>query len=248
MSLARLEEHRRLWEAKPVLPAVYGPWFELLLDTVPKGSRVLEVGAGPGHLRAFARRRRPDLRWAASDLHPAPWNSFAADAARLPLRDASIDAVLGIDVLHHLARPGAFLAEAARVLRDFGGLTLVEPWITPFSWPIYRFLHQEDCRLRVDPWQPFPAEAKDSFEGDAAVPWRMIRVTPAGRWASLGLRPPRVQPINAFAYLLSLGYRPSSLLPLPLARAVMAIDRLTKPLARWIGLRTMLSWTRVERR
>jgi len=183
MSFAQIEEHRRLWQVKPVLPAVYAPWFEMLLNEAKEGSRVLEVGAGPGWLGECARRGRPDLRWVASDLHPAPWNALAADAARLPLRDASIDVVLGIDVLHHLARPGAFFAEAARVLRDSGGLALVEPWITPFSWPIYRLLHQESCRVRVDPWQPFPTEAKDSFEGDAAVPWRIVRGTPAGCWS-----------------------------------------------------------------
>ena len=36
---------------------------------------------------------------------------------------------------------------------------------------IYRFLHQEECRLGVDPWNPFPGPDKDSFDGDAAVPW-----------------------------------------------------------------------------
>jgi SAM-dependent methyltransferase len=242
MSLERLLEHRRLWGAKPVLARVYEPWFSALLDAAPRGARVLEVGAGPGFLREAARDRRPDLRWIASDLHAAPWNTLAADAGRLPFAAASLDTVVGLDVLHHLAAPADFFREAARALRAGGRIALVEPWITAFSWPIYRFIHQEDCRLSVDPWQPFPAGGKDSFEGDAAVPWRMARDTPAGRWSELGLRPPRVVRLNAFAYLLSLGFRPAALLPAGAAPALIAADRAMLPLAPLTALRAILTW------
>lgn len=244
MSLERLREHRRLWGAKPVLARVYAPWFSTLLDAAPRGGRVLEAGAGPGFLKEAARGRRPDLRWIASDLHPAPWNDLAADASRLPLAAASVDAVVGLDVLHHLAAPAAFFAEASRVLRAGGTLGLVEPWITPLSWLVYRFSHQEECRLSVDPWNPFPGSGKDSFEGDAAVPWKIVRETPPARWGGLGLRPPRVARLNAFAYLLSLGFRPGSLLPASLARAALAADRATWPIARLTALRASLAWAK----
>ncbi len=242
MSLERLHEHRRLWRAKPLLARVYEPWFSALLDAAPRGARVLEAGAGPGLLKEAARARRPDLRWIASDLHPAPWNDLAADAGRLPVATESVDAVVGLDVLHHLAAPADFFREAARVLREGGGLALLEPWITPLSWVVYRFLHQEGCRLSVDPWDPFPAGGKDSFEGDAAVPWKMARDTGGRRWRELGFAPPRVARLNAFAYLLSLGFRPASLLPLSLARPVMAVDRATQPIAPLTALRAVLTW------
>jgi len=242
VSLERLLEHRRLWGAKPVLARVYEPWFSALLDAAPRGARVLEVGAGPGFLGEAARGRRPDLRWIASDLHPAPWNTLAADAGRLPFAAGSLDAVVGLDVLHHLAAPADFFREAARALRAGGRIALVEPWITPFSWPIYRFFHQEACRLGVDPWHPFAGAAKDSFEGDAAVPWRMARDTPAERWNALGFRPPRVVRLNAFAYLLSLGFRPASLLPAGSAPTLVAADRAMMPLAPLTALRAVLTW------
>jgi len=242
LSLERLLEHRRLWRDKPVLARVYAPWFAALLDAAPRGARVLEVGAGPGWLAEAARERRPDLRWVASDLHPAPWNTLAADAGRLPLATATVDAVVGLDVLHHLAAPADFIRESARALRPGGRLALVEPWITPFSWVVYRFFHQEDCRLGVDPWHPFSGAAKDSFDGDAAVPWRMARDTTAERWNELGFRPPRVVRLNAFAYLLSLGFRPASLLPTASAPALIAADRATLPLAPLTALRAVLTW------
>jgi len=233
-----------LWRQKPVLARVYAPWFEALLTDLPRGAVVLEVGAGPGFLSAFARERRPDLRWLASDLHPVPWNDLAADAGRLPLASARVDAVVGLDVLHHLPQPAAFFEETARVLCPGGGLALVEPWITPLSWPVYRFFHQERCRLGVDPWDPFPGTDKDSFDGDAAVPWRLLRDTLAGGWRRLGFDPPRVRRLNAFAYLLSLGFRPASLLPPSLAPALIALDRTSGWLSPLTALRAVLTWER----
>ena len=218
-------------------------WFDALLAALP-GARVLEVGAGPGLLAAHARRRFPG-RWVASDLLPVPGNDLAADALRLPVRDASLDGVAGLDVLHHLARPAAFFAEAGRALSRGGRLALVEPWVTPFSYPIYRFLHQEGCRLGIDPWEPFgPGPGKDAFEGDGALPWKLLRSTGADGWRALGFEPPAVRILNGFAYLASLGLKPKSLLPAPLAGPLLALDHGLRRLAPWLGIRALLVWRR----
>jgi SAM-dependent methyltransferase len=241
VSRARLEEHRRLWASKPVLARVYAPWFELLLAEAPPAGRVVEVGAGPGTLRPFARERRPDLAWLATDLEPLPWNQVAADASRLPVRDGSVHAILGLDVLHHLSDPRAFFRDAARALAPGGRLALVEPWISPLSFVVYRFFHEEDCSLTVDPWRPFPP-GKAGFDGDAAVPWRIVGVSREADWRELGLSPPRVLRLNAFAYLLTLGFRRASLLPPAAARTGLRLDAWTRPFAALTSLRAHLVW------
>jgi hypothetical protein len=96
----------------------------------------------------------------------------------------------------------------------------------------------------VDPWNPFPAHGKDSFEGDAAVPWRLVRDAGGERWRQLGFAPPRVRRVNALGYLAPLGFRPQSLLPLRLAAAAAAVDRAARPLAPLLALRAELVWDR----
>jgi SAM-dependent methyltransferase len=242
--LDRLQEHRALWAAKPTLRSVYEVWFERLVQDLPPRARVLEVGAGPGFLAAYARARRPDLRWYAGDLLATPWNDLVANALRLPIASGRIDAVVGLDFIHHLARPGDFFAESARVLAPGGVVSVIEPWITPFSWPIYRFLHQERCRLGVDPWRPYPeGDAKDAFDGDGALVRALAR-RPAAEWEPLGFAPPEIRTLNAFAYLLSLGFKPGNLLPQRLLRPMLALDRGTRGLAPWLGLRAHLVWRR----
>ena len=161
MSRELLLEHRTLWQRKPVLARVYEPWFELLLAAVPNAGRVLEVGAGPGFLAPYARTRRPDLRFTAMDVLEASWNDLVADGLRLPFVDGVMDAVVGLDLVHHLARPALFFREAARTLRGRGRVAVVEPWVTALSYPVYRFFHQEGCTINLDPWDPFARFSAD---------------------------------------------------------------------------------------
>jgi SAM-dependent methyltransferase len=244
---ARLLEHRQIWASKPVLAAIYGVWFDAILSELPRGARVLEVGAGPGFLAEHARRARPDLRWLSSDLLPTPWNDVAANALRLPVRASSVDAVVGLDFIHHLAHPADFFRETARVLVPGGRVVAVEPWITPLSYPVYRFLHHELCRVGLDPWDAFPGgTSKDAFDGDSALVSALARRTPAARWREFGLEPPQVRTMNAFAYLMSFGFKRGSLLPASGVPAMLWLDQATGALAPGLGLRARLVWMRTN--
>ena len=244
MSRERLLEHRKLWAEKPVLAEVYRPWFLALLSQIPAGGRALEVGAGPGFLAEEARARRRDARLLTMDVLQVPWNDLVGDGLRLPMADARLQAVLGLDLVHHLARPAAFFTEVARVLAPGGRLAVVEPWVTPFSFPIYKWLHQEGCTLGLDPWDPFGVGegGKDAFDGDAAVVGNLVRHTSAERWRELGWKPPRVRVLNAFAYLLSLGFKKGSLLPTGAVGAVQAVDDALGFVAPLTGLRVLAVW------
>ena len=242
MSRERLDEHRRIWAAKPVLAAVYRPWFDALLEQAPPGGRALEIGAGPGFLRDHARRNRPDLRWTATDIIATPWNDVAADGTRLPFASGAFDAVVCLDLVHHLARPRDFFAEAARVLRPGGRLAAMEPWVSPLSYPIYRWAHEEGCDLAIDPWAPFGSGPKEAFEGNGALAWRVVHAGDAATWRALGLGVPRVRRLNAFGYLLSLGFRRASLLPRALAPVTRRLDALTRPAAPLTAMRALIVW------
>lgn len=227
MSLDLLRKHRRVFADKAVLADVYGVWFDRLIAGLPQGARVLEAGAGPGLFVPHARRVRPDLRWIALDLIEAEWNDVVADAQVLPFRDGSFDAVVGIDFIHHLSTPLEFFRDVARVLKPGGELRVVEPWVSPFSYPIYRFLHQEGATLGLDPTRPFQkGDSKEPFEGDAGVTRAIASKVEAATWRAVGyVGRPAFEPINGFAYLLSYGFKDGSFLPRSLVGAMLAIDR-----------------------
>jgi SAM-dependent methyltransferase len=97
------------------------------------GSAVLDVGCGDG-VTAEHLERRHGLRVVGVDVAAALLTQGRerrpgldlreGSAARLPLPDASVDAVLAECVLSILDEPGAALDEWARVLRPGGGLLM----------------------------------------------------------------------------------------------------------------------------
>ncbi len=104
-------------------------FVERAAASVPAGNRVLDAGAGEAPYRgnfAHARYRalddrRGETRWDYGGL------DVVGDLVRMPVRDASFDAVLCTETLEHLADPELFLRETARVLRAGGTLFLTAP-------------------------------------------------------------------------------------------------------------------------
>ncbi len=93
---------------------------------------LLDVGCGRrpyeemfrGHATRYVGMDRPRR---AEDARP----HVVGDAEALPFASGSVDTVLATELVEHLPRPEAFLAEAARVLRRPGALILSAPFMEP---------------------------------------------------------------------------------------------------------------------
>jgi len=123
---AKLAARQSLWQylSGPSLPA-------RVVDLVPPGATVADVGCGNGvYLDQLRRRggnptvvgfdRSAGMARAASRHGP----TAVADAQALPLRDRSVDVVLCLHMLYHVADIALALRELRRVLRP-GGLALI---------------------------------------------------------------------------------------------------------------------------
>lgn len=104
------------------------------------GDRVLDAGCGTGRaLTALRAAVGPSGTVLGADVTPqmltaareagrdAEGALLLADVARLPLRDAVLDAVFAAGLIAHLPDPGANLRELARVVRPGGRLALFHP-------------------------------------------------------------------------------------------------------------------------
>lgn len=113
---------RRAWQRK--FAREPEPWrgplhASPLLATL--AGRVVELGAGGGKVGAALPADALALDWAALPPgRPRAW----ADVRALPLRDASVDALVAIHVLGHVADRARAAAEWTRVLRAGGALVL----------------------------------------------------------------------------------------------------------------------------
>jgi SAM-dependent methyltransferase len=243
-TLERFEAHRQAWAANAALRSLYQDWYGKIRGQLPAAGLgpFVELGSGPGFARDFI----PELQ--LSDLVRAPWHDHAIDAAaRLPFDDGSLGALVLFDVLHHLASPTTFFEEATRVLAPGGRIVLCEPSVSPLSYPVYRWFHDEDLDLSVDPFVDaavYQAAAKDPFESNQAIPTLMFarargRVRFAERFPALRFR--SLERFAGPAYAASGGFGRQPLLPLGLWKALYAIETVLPSAAfRAIGFRMLV--------
>ena len=228
MADERLRSHRRQWEKKPALRAVYEDLYRRIARACAPGPS-LEIGGGVGNFKAFA----PDV--VSSDIQVAPWLDAVCDAHALPFSAGAFANLVLFDVLHHLARPRAFFAEALRVLRPGGRIVMIEPALSVLSWPFYTYLHEEPVALSDDPLLAGMPERRDPYAANQAVPtllfgplWARHEARFAALFPSLAVRERRL--LSLFAYPLSGGYKNWSLVPAAIVPALLRIEDVLAPL------------------
>lgn len=112
-------------------------WVQGVAASLPPGTRVLDVGAGPCryrelfvHCEYFA---HDFCQYAGTPdgLMTEQWRygriDFVSDITAIPAADASFDAILCTEVLEHVPEPIAALREMARLLTPGGRLFLSAP-------------------------------------------------------------------------------------------------------------------------
>jgi len=145
------------------LRSLYEFWYQEIIACLPDApGQILELGSGGG----FLEERIPGLR--TSDVMSIPGVELTVDARALPFTQASLRAIVGTNVLHHVPNIERFLAEAERVLVDRGRLVFIEPWPTPLSRLVYAHLHHEPFDIDRD-WSIPDGGPLTAANG--ALPW-----------------------------------------------------------------------------
>lgn len=113
--------------------------WALITGRLASGSRVLDIGAGRGHMARrvgawlAAAGARVDEQMVAADIDPSAFEARevpfqAIDFNRpMPFEDGSFDLLYAIEVTEHLHRPYDFIAECHRLLRPGGWLVVSTP-------------------------------------------------------------------------------------------------------------------------
>ncbi len=98
---------------------------DVLLEFVPEGSSVLEVGAGDRRMGKLLRAQRKDVTYLSMDPDPAGDHEFKS----LEEIDEQFDCVFAFEVVEHLALDEAatWMGELCRVTRPGGTLLLSTP-------------------------------------------------------------------------------------------------------------------------
>jgi ubiquinone/menaquinone biosynthesis C-methylase UbiE len=147
-----------------------------VLPFLSTGTRLLDVGCGPGSITlGLARRVGPEGCVVGVDMQPSQIHLAKQEAATtgvanatfqianarvLPFEDASFDVLFAHALFEHLAAPGPVLAEMARVLRPQGILAICSSdWsgarIEPYSADVRRAMEAHYALRRNAGGDPF---------------------------------------------------------------------------------------------
>ncbi|HEX9617012.1 MAG TPA: class I SAM-dependent methyltransferase [Anaerolineales bacterium] len=158
------------------------PGVQKILQTIPPGSKILDLGCGNGELaRALGRKGHhgayvgvdfsPVLLTEASRITPGrlPAQFILADLAapgweaNLPV--STFDLVLAFAVLHHI--PGAY--NRREILHRAHALLVPEGRLIHSEW---QFLNSPRLVARIQPWEMAGLSAHDVDPGDYLLDWR----------------------------------------------------------------------------
>jgi len=212
------ESRTRIIREKGFLRQIYEEWYRLLIGHIPDADgAVLEIGSGGGFLKEYHKDAL------ASEVFFTPYVDVVFDAMTMPFKEASLRAILMVDVLHHIPEPALFFTEAARCMARGGRCLLIEPWNTLWARWVYQYLHHEP----FNPDGGWSIQAGGPLSGaNGALPWILLERD----YTLFCRRFPEwhvslVKPMMPLVYLLSGGVSLRSLIP---ARTYQWIRRMER--------------------
>ena len=220
------EEYQIRWDKKKVLRKIYKNLGDkMLAESIP--GLGLEVGSGISNFKANF-----DEKIIRMDVQKAKGLDVVADAHFLPFRDELFSKIFLFDVLHHLDCPLVFFSEANRVLSDRGRIIMIEPGITPISKIFYKMFHQEPVEMN---WEPkkncIPDSNKDPYDSNQAIPTLLFyKYNKMFDELNISFKIVKKNWISLFAYPLSGGFRPWSLIPSFLLKPVLKFEDFLIPI------------------
>jgi len=204
------KEKKAIFNNKKILRLLYREWYLKIRKNLKEG-KILEIGSGFGLAKNY-------FDCITSEYKKNNYVDFEEDACNLSFEDAALDNIVGIDVLHHLYSSDKFFSESYRTLRPLGRIVLIEPYISPLSYVVRKLFHHEPLRFKNY------NISKNPDDSNMALPTILIRegkINFNGRFNVV-----KIERIDCFAYLFSLGFRKTKIVPDFSAKALIKLDHL----------------------
>jgi hypothetical protein len=101
----------------------------------------------------------------------------------------------------------------------------------------------EDCSLVVDLRCPFDELGKKAFDGNAAIPFKLLKQRKPG---APPLRLLQADPFLGLPYLATLGFQRARPIPGTLIGMARVCERFFRPIRKFVATRILVIWERVS--
>lgn len=227
------KKNKKIIQENYLLRRFYVDCYKLFKKELVKenkfNSKILEIGSGAGFIKEFI----PKV--ITSEIIDLDGIDLKINATTLPFPDNYLDAIILLNVIHHISNPKNFLNECERVLKKNGIILMIEPAKTWFSKIIYKNFHHEAFDEFAD-W--YLKKGGRLSEANQAIPY-IIFERDKNKFKKLfpNLKITKIFKFKPLHYILSGGfsYKPFFNGKLILF-IIKIIEFLFKPISRFIGL------------
>jgi len=231
---------RQIIQRKTFLKKFYRECYLSIAQSLPNhiNGPVIELGSGAGFLKEYI----PNLL--TSEIIKIPNVDLILDGTNLPFSTDALKGIVMIDVLHHIPNAASFFSDAQKCIKPGGVIIIIEPWSTPWSRFVYRYLHHEPFELDVKEWK-FPTGGPLS-QANSALPWiiferdreKFEKEFPQFKIQEIMLNFP-------FCYILSGGVSLRSIIPGSMYNVIRKIENISQP---WMNSLAMFAKIILERK
>jgi SAM-dependent methyltransferase len=161
-------------EKNSTIPSIksYLTWIYSHVSLLGVDAQILEIGAGAGISKKFLQNfeilQTDFLSWEAGAVQGN------IDAQGLPFGDSYFSGVFGMDMLHHAPRPYDVISEALRVTKPGGRVLFIEPYVSLFSYPIYKLFHPEKTSITLRALPDRDLVGSSPHDGDQVIAQRVF--------------------------------------------------------------------------
>jgi len=232
--------HAQILQEKPLLKKLYTDFYKILKAAIPDSEKkiIVELGSGGGFIKEII----PNA--ITSDVLNLPNVDKVFSACRMPFADASVDAFVMFDVLHHIPQPREFFKEAQRCLKTGGKIVMIEPANTLWGRFIYKNFHHEGFDTNAG-WNL--GQGGPLWQGNGAIPWIIfVRDRKIFESEFPALKVVRIHCHTPLRYLLSGGFTLRQLAPSCAYSFIKAFEIVLSPLNCMIGMFQTIELDKVQ--
>lgn len=218
---------RKIIESKPVLRSMYNNFYSEIDRFMPGNGLNVEIGTGHGYTGKYFKNL------IQTDRVLTPLIALCNDAQALPYKDSTLDTVMVLGVLHHMKAPDKFFSESRRVLKKGGKIIMIEPYVSLFSYPVYKFAHHESLNLKT---KKISSEKYYLLDANIAIPTIFFKKEKE----EFKKNYPDLEIIyesyhTVLQFFVSGGYCHPNLLPKFLLPVLLRVEKMLRPFGKWIG-------------
>lgn len=222
---------------KDIYRKIYCEALNIIYENLADSTKILEIGSGEyGFIKEI------DENIITSDIKYVKNCDLVINAECLPFNKDELNAIIGVQVFHHIRNIDSFLHEAVRTVKPNGFIILIEPNWGLISAILHKFFHTETYEVK----QSFEDVLYSNKTNQAAsyILFKKYKRQFLQHMPQLSFF--KIKKISFLEYIMSGGFNHNAYAPASFMKFFRLIDKVLTPIINTLAIHQMIVLKREE--